>query len=76
MTKAEALVGLAGLRGMLSRSQLSERDEAFVSAASFITATLHTCPPDISRTFQNRALRQRGGEERVDIEIRTGTAFV
>lgn len=76
MTKAEALVGLAGLRGMLSRSQLSERDEAFVSAANFITATLHTCPPDISRTFQNRAVRQRGGEERVDIEIRTGTAFV
>lgn len=51
-------------------------DEAFVSAANFITATLHTCPPDISRTFQNRTVRQRDGEERVDIEIRTGTAFV
>jgi hypothetical protein len=75
MTKVEGLAGLAGLRVALNRTQLSERDEAFASAAAFITATLHTCPPDISRTFQNRAVRQRGGEERVDIEIRTGTAF-
>jgi hypothetical protein len=75
MTKAEGLAGLAELRAMLTRTQLSERDEAFVDAAAFITATLHTCPPDIRRKFQNRAVRQRRGDERVDIEIHTGIAF-
>jgi hypothetical protein len=76
MTKVEGLAGLTGLRLAINRGQLSLRDEAFASAADFIAATLHTCPPDISRTFQNRIVRQRGGDERVDIEIRTGTAFV
>jgi hypothetical protein len=75
MTKVEGLAGLAGLKAMLTRGQLSERDDAFLDAAAFINATLHTCPPDISRTFQNRAVRQRRGDERVDIEIRTGVAF-
>lgn len=76
MTKVEALAGLAGLQAMLTRGQLSLRNQAFVSAAAFITATLHTCPPDISRSFQNRDVRQRDGDERVDVEIRTGIAFV
>jgi hypothetical protein len=75
MTKVEGLAGLAGLKAMLTRGQLAQRDDAFLDAAAFITATLHTCPPDISRTFQNRAVRQQRGDERVDIEIRTGVAF-
>ena len=75
MTKVEGLAGLAGLKAMLTRGQLADRDDAFLDAAAFITATLHTCPPDISRTFQNRTVRQRRGDERVDIEIRTGVAF-
>jgi hypothetical protein len=76
MTKVEALAGMVGLRGMLSRTELSLLDEAFADATAFITRTLHTCPPQLIRPFQNRAVRQQNGEERVDIEIRTGTAFV
>lgn len=76
MTKVEGLAGLALLKGQLSRTQLAERDEAFVDAADFITTTLHTCPPDVRRTFQNRGVRQRRGDERVDIEIHRGVAFV
>lgn len=75
MTKVEGLAGLASLEGMLNRSQLAERDEAFVDAADFIEATLHTCPPDLRRTFQNAAVRRRNSNERVDIEIHTGAAF-
>jgi hypothetical protein len=76
MTKEEAVAGLNGLKAQLSKRQLAERDEAFINAETFINATLHTCPPEVSRTFQNRAVRQRKGHERVDVEIRTGTAFV
>jgi hypothetical protein len=75
MTKAEALAGMEALRATLSRRELQDRSEAFTGAQRFIDTTLHTCPPQISRTFQNRAVRQRGGDERVDIEIRTGVAF-
>jgi hypothetical protein len=75
MTKAEALAGMEAVRATLSRSELRDRTEAFASARKFIDSTLHTCPPQISRTFQNKAIRQRGGDERVDIEIRTGVAF-
>lgn len=75
MTKAEALAGMAALKATLSKRELEVRTEAFVSAAKFINQTLHTCPPQVSKTFQNKAIRQKGGEERVDIEIRTGVAF-
>jgi hypothetical protein len=75
MTKEEALAGMDELRLKLNRKQLAERNEAFESAKAFINATLHTCPPEVSRTFQNRAVRLRKGHERVDIEIRTGSAF-
>jgi Domain of unknown function (DUF4157) len=75
MTKAEAQAGMEALRLTLSRRELQVRSEAFASAKKFIDSTLHTCPPQISRTFQNKAIRQSGGEERVDIEIRTGIAF-
>jgi hypothetical protein len=59
---------------MLSRGELAVRDQAFVDAADFIEATLYTCPPRLTRTFQNRVLRNRS-DERVDIEIETGAAF-
>jgi hypothetical protein len=78
MTKAEALAGLAALRGMLSPRQLSYRDTAFIRAAAFITSTSHTAPPPLFRTFQNpQVIRdQRFGTRRVDVEIIRGTAFV
>ncbi len=75
MTKAEALAGMEALRATLSRRELQVRSEAFALAKKFINSTLHTCPPQVTRTFQNKAIRQAGGEERVDIEIRTGIAF-
>ncbi len=66
----------AGQPTSIPRGQLSLRDQAFTQASTFITSTLHRCPPQVTRTFQNRDVRQRGGDERVDIEIRTGVAFV
>jgi hypothetical protein len=76
MTKAEATAGLIGLRATLSRQQLSLRDEAFARALGFIQATLATTPPPVIRKFQNRNLPRDQRDARVDVEIRTGVAFV
>jgi hypothetical protein len=78
MTKAEALAGLAAVRGMLSPRQVTFRDEAFIRAAAHITRTLHTAPPPLLRTFQNPNLIRddRYSTRRVDIEIIRGQAFV
>lgn len=75
-TKVQGELDLVSLKGELSKSEVKERDEAFAEAAAFIAATIYTAPPDLHRTFRNPEVRQRRGDERVDIEIHQGTAFV
>lgn len=75
MTKVEATAGLAGLRAVLGRRDLSLRDQAFVRAEAFILSTLHSAPPPLSRTFQNSNLPSNRRDARVDVEIWTGVAF-
>jgi hypothetical protein len=74
-TAAEARAGLDDLRGDLSRSQLRALGQAFDKAERFIEQQAATGGVDapVSRTFQNSP---PVGNYRVDIEVRTGRAFV
>jgi hypothetical protein len=74
-SKADGQADLTSLKGELTKKQLKIRDQAFEKAAKFINDTLHTCPPDVHRTFQNKEVIDANGDERVDVEILAGTAF-
>lgn len=76
MSKAVATGALLGLKATLSRGELRLRDQAFARALLFISMTLVTAPPPVSRTFQNRSLDRRNRTARVDIEIWSGMAFL
>jgi len=76
-TSTEALTGLAGIWGTLSRREQKTRDEAYADAREYIASAA----PDgvnapISKTFQNSNLKQGERDHRVDIEVIKGTAFV
>jgi hypothetical protein len=71
VTADQALLGLEGLRGKLSRGDLRTRDQAFERAAAFIgsvAAAGGTGPT--SRSFTNRGVR--GKDARVDVEVLRG----
>jgi hypothetical protein len=77
-TAQAAIAGLHGLRDQLNETQLAARDQAFEQAERFITnAELNGgVVAPVSASFQNREIRQEDGDERVDIEVRKGKAFV
>jgi hypothetical protein len=80
-TADTAVAQLQNLRSQCTPRQLALRDQAFDRAENFIRASQAsggvTAP--VSRTFQNSNLNRRNNVERsarVDIEVRTGRAFV
>lgn len=76
-TAATALEELNNLKGRLNRKQLEVRSEAFRQAERFIrNAAPGGVDAPVSATFQNREVRERDGDERVDIEVRKGKAFI
>jgi hypothetical protein len=74
-TKADGLADLVSLKGELSKTALKKRTQAFADAADFIQKTNYTGPPKLSRSFRDPEVVNEKGDERVDIEIITGTAF-
>lgn len=77
-TAATALEALDELKTQLSVAERSLRDEAFQRAASFIerAAEGDGAYAPVSLSFQNRRLSRANRTARVDIEVRTGRAFV
>ncbi len=74
----EAVAELGKLKGQLTKKQLEIRSEAFESASRFITNAKANGGVDapVSQTYQNKNLRDKEKTARVDIEVRTGKAFV
>lgn len=77
-TAAAALARLHDLRAQLTSVQLALRNEAFERAERFIRNAAASGGVDapVGATFQNRGLARGGCTARVDIEVRTGKAFV
>ncbi len=75
ITRAEAIVGLRGLRDDCTDSQLRHRREAFRKAERFIEDGPVVNAP-LYRTFKNRGLPRSHKDARVDIEVAKGAAFV
>ena len=77
-TAAAALEALDGLRSQLPSGALALRGEAFERAARFVrdAAASGGVSAPVSVTFQNRGLSRTNRTARVDIEVRTGRAFV
>lgn len=76
-TVADGLAMLDALQGRMDKTQLKDRDEALLKARGYVVragAVGGIGPP--GKSFQNRAIQQEGGKERVDIEIIEGIAFV
>jgi hypothetical protein len=77
-TAQEGLSGLDGMKAKLNKAELELRDQAFAQAASFISragASGGVAAP-VSVSFQNPNLPKKYKTARVDIEVRTGKAFV
>ena len=77
-TAATALEALDGLKAHLTSGELALRSEAFTRAVRFIENAAASGGVDapVSVTFQNRGLSRADRTARVDIEVRTGKAFV
>lgn len=77
-TAEDALAALESMKGQLNKKQLQLRSEAFEKAAEYIKAAKASggVKARVSKTFQNRNLRDSEKTARVDIEVLAGTAFV
>jgi len=74
-----ALKELEKLKGMLTREQLKRREKAFEKAAAWIRAACKKGGVDApvhSQSFYNWPKPDDYPKARVDIEVRTGKAFV
>lgn len=76
-TVVDGLAMIDALQGRMNKTQLRDRDEALEQARRYVvrTATYGGVGPP-GDSFQNKAVRQEKGDERVDIEIIEGIAFV
>ena len=74
VSKSEAVLQLDDLYNNLTTRQREDRNEAYVKAKNFIMAGPYTIAGTaIIRSFRNN--NPRDPSTRIDIEIRTGTAF-
>jgi len=74
-TKAQGQAALTALWNSLSRSQQRERNQAYIRAQNFINSCpAGGCVAPLYRSYSNR--NARNPNSRIDIEIRTGRAFV
>ena len=65
------------LEAQCTPTQRRHRDEAFPKARRFIISHAGKgADAPVSMTFQNRGLPKTAHDARVDIEVRTGRAFV
>jgi voltage-gated potassium channel Kch len=73
----DGLAGLTSVESKLTKSQLRVRDEAIHKARKFMAnAAAAGGAPARSYSFQNRDVVRRKGNERVDIVVNCGFAFV
>lgn len=78
LTVADGLAKLAALESRMTKKQWTARSQAVAKARAYMIKAAGNggdYPPGPG-TFQNDSVRIRRGDERVDIEIRKGIAFV
>ncbi|WP_008312527.1 DUF4157 domain-containing protein [Leptolyngbya sp. PCC 6406] len=74
----ESIVGLNSLKSQLNKTELKLRDKAFEKAEAYINKSSKGNGVDapVSLTFQNDNLPKKNKDARVDVEVKTGKAFV
>ena len=75
-TKEEALLALEEMYLQCNRAEQKLREQAFQKARAFIMSQPGGVHAHLTRSFKNNALPPFFSDARVDIEVRTGVAFV
>ncbi|EKJ5338149.1 hypothetical protein ACTHEL_004581, partial [Vibrio parahaemolyticus] len=74
LSHADGLAKKAALKGKLSRRELTDRNDAFAKAKKFIDSAQRAggVSAQVSKTY----MVKNDTQKRVDIEVRSGDAFV
>lgn len=76
-TTKDGLSDIDSLKGQCTKIQLQHRDKAFDDASRFVkNAHPQGVKSPVSRTFQNWNLPRQCKTHRVDLEVKSGIAFI